>query len=61
MSENAGILQNVVVYHVFTIKRFLIGRPLNHMLGEQKLNKLKALAILSSDAFQVLHMEQSKF
>ncbi|AEI40013.1 APC family permease [Paenibacillus mucilaginosus] len=34
-----------------SIKRFLIGRPLkSNELGEQKLNKLKALAILSSDA-----------
>ncbi|MGV3488869.1 MAG: APC family permease [Tuberibacillus sp.] len=33
------------------IKRFLIGRPLKSTeLAEQKLNKLKALAILSSDA-----------
>jgi amino acid transporter len=33
------------------IKRFLIGRPLKSKeLGEQKLNKTKALAILSSDA-----------
>lgn len=33
------------------IKRFLIGRPLKSSeLGAQKLNKLKALAILSSDA-----------
>ena len=33
------------------IKRFLIGRPLKSSeLGEQRLNKLKALAILSSDA-----------
>lgn len=33
------------------IKRLLIGRPLkSHELGEQKLNKTKALAILSSDA-----------
>ncbi|MDN7242473.1 APC family permease [Planococcus sp. N028] len=33
------------------VKRFLIGRPLkSNMLGEQKLNKKKALAILSSDA-----------
>ncbi|KFN01770.1 APC family permease [Bacillus clarus] len=32
-------------------KRFLIGRPLkSNAAGEQKLNKLKALAILSSDA-----------
>ncbi|PEY34262.1 amino acid permease [Bacillus cereus] len=32
-------------------KRFFIGRPLKSTaLGEQKLNKLKALAILSSDA-----------
>lgn len=32
-------------------KRFLIGRPLKSTdIGEQKLNKLKALAILSSDA-----------
>ncbi|MGK7377154.1 APC family permease [Planococcus sp. 1R117A] len=36
---------------VSAIKRFLIGRPLKtNMLGEQKLNKKKALAILSSDA-----------
>ncbi|PSL40101.1 amino acid/polyamine/organocation transporter (APC superfamily) [Planomicrobium soli] len=36
---------------VAAIKRFLIGRPLkSNMLGEQKLNKTKALAILSSDA-----------
>ncbi|MGG2095225.1 APC family permease [Bacillus sp. S13(2024)] len=34
-----------------TVKRLLIGRPLKSTaLGEQKLNKLKALAILSSDA-----------
>lgn len=34
-----------------SIKRFLIGRPLkSNALGEQKLNKTKALAILSSDA-----------
>ncbi|OAH55829.1 MULTISPECIES: APC family permease [Bacillaceae] len=34
-----------------SIKRFLIGRPLKSTaLGEQKLNKTKALAILSSDA-----------
>ncbi|MDF2789993.1 MAG: amino acid permease [Neobacillus sp.] len=34
-----------------SIKRFLIGRPLkSHELGEQKINKTKALAILSSDA-----------
>lgn len=33
------------------IKRLLIGRPLkSNALGEQKLNKTKALAILSSDA-----------
>ncbi|WEG14557.1 APC family permease [Pullulanibacillus sp. KACC 23026] len=33
------------------IKRFLIGRPLkSNELAEQRLNKLKALAILSSDA-----------
>lgn len=33
------------------VKRFLIGRPMkSHELGEEKLNKLKALAILSSDA-----------
>ncbi len=33
------------------IKRFLIGRPLKtHELGEQRINKTKALAILSSDA-----------
>ncbi|WP_426452189.1 APC family permease [Paenibacillus sp. S-38] len=36
---------------LLSIKRFLIGRPLkSNELGEQKLNKLKALAILSSDA-----------
>lgn len=36
---------------VSAIKRFFIGRPLkSNMLGEQKLNKKKALAILSSDA-----------
>ncbi|MDR7072197.1 APC family permease [Fictibacillus barbaricus] len=34
-----------------TFKRFLIGRPLKSTdLGDQKLNKRKALAILSSDA-----------
>jgi amino acid transporter len=34
-----------------SLKRALIGRPLkSNALGEQKLNKLKALAILSSDA-----------
>ncbi|WP_409346225.1 APC family permease [Paenibacillus sp. MBLB4367] len=34
-----------------SLKRFLIGRPLkSNELGEQKLNKTKALAILSSDA-----------
>ncbi len=34
-----------------SLKRLIIGRPLkSHQLGEQKLNKLKALAILSSDA-----------
>ncbi|MGE7666227.1 APC family permease [Ureibacillus composti] len=36
---------------ITTIKRFFIGRPLKTTdLGEQKLNKKKALAILSSDA-----------
>ena len=36
---------------VSSIKRLLIGRPLKtHEAGEQKLNILKALAILSSDA-----------
>lgn len=36
---------------MFSIKRLLIGRPLKSTeLGEQKLNKIKALAILSSDA-----------
>jgi amino acid transporter len=36
---------------LFSLKRFLIGRPLKSTeLGEQKLNKTKALAILSSDA-----------
>ncbi|SEU20386.1 APC family permease [Paenibacillus sp. NFR01] len=34
-----------------SLKRLLIGRPLkSEQLGEQKLNKIKALAILSSDA-----------
>lgn len=34
-----------------SIKRLLIGRPLkSYELGEQKLNKTKALAVLSSDA-----------
>lgn len=34
-----------------TVKRMIIGKPLKtNALGEQKLNKLKALAILSSDA-----------
>jgi amino acid transporter len=38
--------------HMFSaLKRFLIGRPLKSTeLGEQKLGKLKALAVLSSDA-----------
>ncbi|MCD4838727.1 APC family permease [Neobacillus sedimentimangrovi] len=36
---------------IFALKRFLIGRPLKSTeLGEQKLSKTKALAILSSDA-----------
>ncbi|WP_040203563.1 APC family permease [Neobacillus jeddahensis] len=36
---------------ISVLKRFLIGRPLkSNELGEQKLNKAKALAILSSDA-----------
>ncbi|MFC0477099.1 APC family permease [Robertmurraya beringensis] len=36
---------------ISSIKRLLIGRPLKSaQLGEQKLNKTKALAILSSDA-----------
>ncbi|MEQ2529321.1 APC family permease [Bacillaceae bacterium CLA-AA-H227] len=36
---------------MFPLKRLLIGRPLKSTeLGEQKLNKTKALAILSSDA-----------
>lgn len=36
---------------ITAIKRMLIGRPLkSNELGEQKLNKTKALAILSSDA-----------
>ncbi|MGE8078788.1 APC family permease [Peribacillus loiseleuriae] len=36
---------------ISSIKRFLIGRPLKSTeLGEQKLSKTKALAILSSDA-----------
>ncbi|MNW49424.1 hypothetical protein D3C74_268400 [compost metagenome] len=42
----------LVVYSMFSIiKRVLIGQPLKSaQLGEQKLNKTKALAILSSDA-----------
>lgn len=45
-------LQNWMVNNVVSsVKRFLIGRPLKSTeLGEQKLNKTKALAILSSDA-----------
>jgi amino acid transporter len=40
-----------VTFVLSTVKRFLIGRPLKSAaLGEQKLNILKALAILSSDA-----------
>ncbi|MFD2699436.1 APC family permease [Paenibacillus shunpengii] len=36
---------------MYNLKRILIGRPLkSHEAGEQKLNKKKALAILSSDA-----------
>lgn len=36
---------------MISVKRFLIGRPLkSDQLGDQKLNKKKALAILSSDA-----------
>lgn len=36
---------------ITSIKRFLIGKPLKSTaLGEQKINKTKALAILSSDA-----------
>jgi amino acid transporter len=39
------------VYMFSSLKRFLIGRPLKSTeLGEQKLSKLKALAVLSSDA-----------
>lgn len=41
----------MVVKRLSSLKRFLIGRPLkSNELGEQKLNKTKALAILSSDA-----------
>ncbi|RUT31854.1 APC family permease [Paenibacillus zeisoli] len=41
----------MVVKRLSALKRFLIGRPLkSNELGEQKLNKTKALAILSSDA-----------
>ena len=41
----------VVSKMISSIKRLLIGRPLkSDQLGEQKLNKTKALAILSSDA-----------
>lgn len=36
---------------VSNLKRFLIGRPMkSHELSEEKLSKLKALAVLSSDA-----------
>lgn len=36
---------------VTKVKRFLTGRPMkSHELAEEKLNKLKALAVLSSDA-----------
>ncbi|BAU27028.1 amino acid/polyamine/organocation transporter (APC superfamily) [Aneurinibacillus soli] len=36
---------------VTKLKRFLIGRPMkSHQLAEEKLSKLKALAVLSSDA-----------
>ncbi|WP_433945105.1 APC family permease [Paenibacillus sp. SN-8-1] len=41
----------MVVKRLSALKRILIGRPLkSNELGEQKLNKTKALAILSSDA-----------
>lgn len=37
--------------HLASLKRLLIGRPLKSTeIGEQKLTKTKALAILSSDA-----------
>jgi amino acid transporter len=40
-----------VTFMLTSLKRFLIGRPLKSTeLGEQRLNKTKALAILSSDA-----------
>lgn len=46
-----GVYEWSVVKMVSSIKRFLIGRPLKSTeLGEQKLTKIKALAILSSDA-----------
>ncbi|MNH84316.1 hypothetical protein D3C73_367350 [compost metagenome] len=42
---------DLLVVKRLSLKRFLIGRPLkSNELGEQKLNKTKALAILSSDA-----------
>lgn len=47
---------------ISSIKRLLIGRPLKpNELGEQKLNKTKALAILSSDALSSVHMVLNKF
>ncbi len=45
------ILHTGGAYMFSSLKRFLIGRPLKSTeLGEQKLDKLKALAVLSSDA-----------
>jgi amino acid transporter len=41
----------VVEWVLSAVKRFLIGRPLkSNELGEQRLSKIKALAVLSSDA-----------
>jgi amino acid transporter len=49
--EDIIIKNNGGVIMYSSLKRFLIGRPLKSTeLGEQKLTKLKALAILSSDA-----------
>ncbi|CAM5431016.1 Amino acid permease OS=Lysinibacillus sphaericus OX=1421 GN=LYSIN_03183 PE=4 SV=1 [Lysinibacillus sphaericus] len=45
-----------------SFKRYVIGKPLrSDALGEQKLSKTKALAILSSDALSSVAYGQSKF
>lgn len=51
MIQSQNILHTGGEFMISSLKRFLIGKPLKSTeLGEQKLNKLKALAILSSDA-----------